>query len=74
MAAPSYVYTIRRAAQTLGEPEELLRELAMEMQPEDGCLTVLGVGDLATTAFTRSGLEYLRIHPPNTALPARSCG
>lgn len=53
-------YDIRRVAQTLGEPEELLRELAMEMQPEDGCLTVQGVGDQATTAFTRDGLEYLR--------------
>jgi len=60
VAAPSYVYTIRRVAQTLGEPEELLRELAMEMQPEDGRLTVLGIGDVETTAFTRAGVEYLR--------------
>lgn len=60
VAAPSHVYTTRRVAQTLGEPEELLRELAMEMQPEDGCLTLLGVGDQATTAFTRAGVEYLR--------------
>lgn len=60
MAAPSYVYTIRRVAETLGEPEELIRELAEEMQPEDGRLTVLGLGDAETTAFTRDGLEYLR--------------
>jgi hypothetical protein len=32
----------------------------MEMQPEDGCLTVLGIGDQATIAFTRDGVEYLR--------------
>lgn len=51
---------MRRLAQTLGEPEELLHELAMEMQPEDGCVTVLGVGNLTTAAFTRDGLEYLR--------------
>ena len=51
---------MRRVAQTLGESEKLLRELALEMQPEDGCVTVLGVGDVATTAFTRDGLEYLR--------------
>ena len=60
MAAPSYVYTIRRVAETLGEPEELIRELAEEMQPENGRLTVLGLGDVETTAFTRAGLEYLR--------------
>jgi hypothetical protein len=74
VAAPSYVYTIRRAAQILDEPEELVRELAMEMQPEDGRLTVLGVGDVETTAFTRAGVEYLREllseyrkQPPNPA-------
>lgn len=60
MAAPSHLYTMRRVAQTLGEPEELLHELAMEMQPEDGCVTVLGLGDVATTVFTPDGLEYLR--------------
>lgn len=58
--APSRLYAMSRVAQTLGEPEELLHELAMEMQPEDGCVTVLGVGGMATTAFTPDGLEHLR--------------
>jgi len=36
MAAPASVVTIRRAAEILGEDEELLWNLAMEMEPEDG--------------------------------------
>src|SRR6202000_2230336 len=37
MAAPSYVFTIARVAKLLGEPEELLQDIAMDMEPEDGC-------------------------------------
>jgi hypothetical protein len=60
MAAPSSVFTISRAAEILGEDEELLRDLALEMEPEDGCLTVYETDDRSTTAFTPDGLEYLR--------------
>jgi hypothetical protein len=60
MAAASYVFTIGRAAEILGENEDWLRDLALEMEPEDGCLTVWGTGDRSTTAFTPDGLEYLR--------------
>ncbi len=42
MAAPSFVFTLGRVAEMLGEDENLLRDLALEMEPEDGCLTVLG--------------------------------
>jgi hypothetical protein len=60
MAAPSYVVTIARAAQTLGEDEQLLRDLAEEMEPEDGCLWIYGTEEQETLAFTDRGLEYLR--------------
>ena len=60
MAAASYVFTIGRAAEILGENEDWLRDLALEMEPEDGCLTVWGTGDRSTTAFTPNGLEYLK--------------
>lgn len=60
MAAPTYVFTLSRVAETLREGEGLLRDLAMEMEPEDGCLTVLGTDDLSTAAFTRDGIEYLK--------------
>ena len=60
MAAPSYVYTIARVARMLGETVERLEEIAMDMEPEDGCLTILGVGDITTTAFTPQGVENLK--------------
>lgn len=60
MAAPSYVFTIARVAKLLGEPEELLHDIAMDMEPEDGCLSVLGLGDVSTVAFTPQGVENLK--------------
>lgn len=60
MAAPGHVFTISRAAEILGEDEELLWDLADEMEPEDGCLWVLGTNDQETIAFTDFGIEYLR--------------
>jgi hypothetical protein len=52
MAAPSYVFTIARVAKLLGELEELLQDIAMQMEPEDGCLSVLDLDDVSTVAFT----------------------
>jgi hypothetical protein len=61
MAAPSYVFTLARVAKMLGEDEELLRELAEGMEPEDGCLSVLGPdNDDSITAFTPFGVENLQ--------------
>jgi hypothetical protein len=60
MAATSHVYTIARVARMLSESVERLEEIAMDMEPEDGCLTILGVGDVATTAFTPQGVENLK--------------
>lgn len=60
MAAPGHVYTIARVARMLGEKITCLEEIAMDMEPEDGCLTILGVGDIATTAFTPQGVENLK--------------
>jgi hypothetical protein len=59
MAAISHVCTISRVAEMLGEDEDLLREISIDMDPEDGCLTVLGPGDEATTAFTDHGVGNL---------------
>ena len=36
MAAPSYVFTIRRVARMLNEDEDRLYEIALDMEPEDG--------------------------------------
>ena len=60
MAALSYVFTIGRIAKMLGEDEERLYEIALNMEPEDGCLSVLDVDDVSTVAFTAEGVENLK--------------
>ncbi len=44
----------------LGEDEDRLQDLAMDMDPEDGCLGVYGDNNRSTTAFTPAGIEFLR--------------
>lgn len=44
--------TIGRVAEMLGEDEDRLQDLAMDMDPEDGCLSVYGTNNRSTTAFT----------------------
>ena len=60
MAADAFVFSIARVAQMLEESVELLEEIAEEMDPEDGCLCILGLGEEETTAFTYDGIQYLR--------------
>ena len=59
MAAISRVYTIDHVAKMLGEDVEWLHELQINMEPEDGCLWVHGVGEDGVPAFTKDGIEYL---------------
>jgi hypothetical protein len=59
MAGISHVFTITRVAKMLGEDEDLLQEISIDMDPEDGRLTVLGPGEEATTAFTHDGVDNL---------------
>ena len=60
MAAPAHAFTIARAAQILREDEQLLWDLALDMEPEDGCLWIYGTDEQEILAFTDRGLEYLR--------------
>jgi len=60
MAAPAHAFTIGRAAEILGEDEELLWDMATDMEPEHGCLWIHGTDDQQTIAFTPNGMEYLR--------------
>ena len=60
MAVPAHAVTISRAAKLLGEDEELLWELATDMEPEDGCLWIHDIGEQQTIAFTNRGLENLQ--------------
>jgi len=60
VAAPSSVFTIARVAEMLGEDEDWLWDVALGMEPEDGCLSVYDVNDQGTTAFTLFGIENLK--------------
>lgn len=60
MAAISYVFTIDYVAKMLGEDVEWLHELQIDMQSEDGCLWVHGVGEDGVPAFTKYGIENLK--------------
>ena len=60
MAAISYVFTIRRAAQILGRDEELLWDLSDQLEPEDGKLWVLDIDGAEMHAFSEFGIETLR--------------
>ena len=60
LAAISAVFTISHVAKMLGEDEDWLHELSIDMFPEDGCLWVYGVGEDGVPAFTRNGIDNLR--------------
>jgi len=60
VAAIASVFTIGYVANLLGEDEDWLHELSIDMFPEDGRLWVYGVGEDGVTAFTEEGIENLR--------------
>ena len=55
------VTTIARVAEMLGEDEELLWDMAGEMDPEAGLIWVYGTGEITegVMAFTDFGIETL---------------
>ncbi len=55
----SHVKTINLVAKDLGEDEDWLFDVAMEMEPENGVIWVYGVGDEGVMAFTDFGIESL---------------
>jgi len=59
LAAITAVFTINHVAKTLGEDEDGLHDLSIDMFPEDGCLHVYGVGEDGVTAFTAYRIECL---------------
>jgi hypothetical protein len=60
LAAIAAVFTIGYAANMLGEDEDWLHDLSINMFPEDGCLHVYGGGEEGVTAFTEYGIECLQ--------------
>jgi hypothetical protein len=75
MAAIAHVFTITRVAQMLGEDEDWIFDVANEMEPEDGCLWIYGIGEEQTLAFTDFGIENLtelvRIHKADPSIMRR---
>ena len=55
----SRVRTIDRVAKHLGEDVDFLFDVAIEMEPEDGLIWVLGLGDESVMAFTDDGVDNL---------------
>ena len=54
------VFTIGYVAKMLGEDEDWLFELSINMFPVDGCLRVYDVGEDGVTAVTEYGIECLQ--------------
>ena len=54
-----HVTTINRVAEELGEDEGWLRDVASEMEIEDGVIWVYGVGEDGILVFTDFGIESL---------------
>ena len=60
MAAISAVFTIGYVANMLGEDEDWLFKLSIDLFPEDGCLHIYGLGENAVIAFTSAGIECFK--------------
>jgi hypothetical protein len=70
-----HVHTVGRVARDLGVDEDLIHELTLGLEPEDGIIWVYGVDDDdGTLAFTDQGVqevqllleEYSRAAPPKS--------
>lgn len=60
MAAITRVFTLEAAADILGEDIDLIDDISIDMEPEDGRLTIWGVGEDHAVGFTDFGLDSLR--------------
>ncbi len=54
------VTVIAAVAEQLGVDEDLLHEISVGLEPEDGVIWVYGIGDDAIKAFTEDGVEELK--------------
>lgn len=75
----SHVKTVSRVAKELGEDEDWLFDVAIEMEPEDGVIWVYGSGDDdGVMAFTDFGIENLaeliKMHKDDPTLLLRGRG
>lgn len=59
MACESSFSTIDLVAETINEDPDLLRQISVEMEPKDGCVTIYGKNDESIIAFSDFGIETL---------------
>jgi hypothetical protein len=73
-----HVTTIDRVAKDLGEDQDWLFDVAMEMEIEDGVIWVRGVGEDGVMAFTDFGIDNLidliKMHRDDPSLLQRGDG
>lgn len=60
MAGTRNLVTMERVAEILGEDVDWLIDIAIELDLEDGCLTVFGPGEQWFHALTEDGVENLK--------------
>ncbi len=54
------VTVIAAVAEQLGVNEDLLHEISVGLEPEDGVIWVYGIGEDAIMAFTNEGVDELK--------------
>jgi len=59
MACESSFSTIDLVADMINEDPDLLHQISVEMEPEDGCVTIYGKNDESIIAFSDFGIETL---------------
>lgn len=59
MATESCFSTIYLVTEMINEDPDLLRQVSVEMEPEDGCATIYGKNDESIIAFSGFGIETL---------------
>jgi hypothetical protein len=56
-----HVYTVDHVARELGVSEDLVHDLTLGLEPEDGVIWVYGIGDDAVLAFSDDGIKEVRL-------------
>jgi hypothetical protein len=56
-----HVYTVAYVARQLGVGEDLIHDLTLGLEPEDGVIWVYGIDDDGVLAFTDDGIEEVRL-------------
>ena len=56
-----HVHTVAYVASQLGVGEDLIHDLTLGLEPEDGVIWVYGIDDDGVLAFTDDGIEEIRL-------------